>query len=752
MINESISVRGAREHNLDGIDVDIPKRSMTVVTGVSGSGKSSLVFDTIFASCQSEYLESLNSYARQSLPRISPVAVDELHGLSPAIVIDQRRLGRNPRSTVGTVTDTFTFLRLLFSRLGTPILDASHFSFNTPSGACSTCAGLGVEFRPDLSRLLDLDCSLAEGAILHRTWKVGSRYHNIVSSTGHFDMDMPVGQFDQQTLNRLLYSEPEVMANSEPGYVQRFSFEGVIRRLIKRQADARGQEGASYDSQYFVQGPCGSCGGSRLNEQARAVRFNGRSIVDLMTMDISELTIYLGGLDGDLAQAIVPHITRLLNNMVSAGVGYLTLCRSVASLSSGESQRLRLARQMGSALTDVLYVLDEPTVGLHARDVESLIAMLRALRNKHNTVLIVEHDRQVIEAADYVIDMGPGPGTRGGKIVVAGTVSEVAKFDSATGRYLAGTDFIAARNVRRRGTGSIAVREATLHNLRAIDLDIPKNVLVCLTGVSGSGKSSLLQVLTTMQQDIVVVDQAPIGASPRSNPATYVKAFTPIRNAFAQTSGQPASLFTFNSKGACPQCRGLGRETIDMHFLGDISRVCDECNGSRYHPDVLRYTVRGRSITDVLNMTIAETLDHFAEDTRIVRPCRMLVDVGLGYLQTGQSLDTLSGGERQRIKLASKLATSGAIYALDEPTSGLHFADVERLLLILNRLVDEGNTVVVVEHNLDVIKNADWVIDLGPGGGRFGGEVVAEGPPELIAASTKSVTGKYLALSLEEGT
>lgn len=744
MSGNHISIHRARENNLDNVCVEIPKRTFTVVTGVSGSGKSSLVFDTIFAGCQREYLNSLSAYARQSLPRISPPDVDFMEGLLPAIVIDQRRLGRNPRSTVGTATDAFTFLRLLFSRCGTPQLDAGSFSFNTPSGACEACKGLGVEMKPDLEVLLDKNLSLNQGAIQHRTWKVGSRYHNIIGATGIFNMNIPLKQFAPQDLECLLYSEPVVQENNEPGYVQRFTFEGVVTRLMKRQADARGQEGSGYDAGFFTQVHCTGCNGSRLNQRARSVTVNGKSIVDFVTMEISELAPRLRSMEGAVEQAILGPVVRLLQTMDKVGVGYLTLSRSVATLSSGESQRLRLARQLGSALTEILYVLDEPTVGLHARDVASLVEILKGLREKPSTVLVVEHDKQVMTAADFIVDMGPGAGAHGGKVMASGTVDQLMRSGTPTGCYLAGSEEIQVSRALRTPSAWLDVRNATLHNLCNISVRIPKNLLVCLTGVSGSGKSSLLEVVSKTFPDLVFVDQAPIGASPRSNPLTYVDVFTPIRNIFADVSGQSASLFAFNSEGACPQCQGLGRETMDMHFLGDVQRVCELCHGRRYQDSVLRYKIHNRSIADILDMTIAEVLELFHRNKKIKASLQLLVDVGLGYLRSGQSLDTLSGGERQRIKLAARLTTQGAVYALDEPTSGLHFQDVRRLLGILHRLVDQGNTVIVVEHDIDVIRNADWIIDLGPEGGRHGGRIVAEGPPEAIASNLQSITGRYL--------
>ncbi|OGM70130.1 daunorubicin resistance protein DrrC [Candidatus Woesebacteria bacterium RIFCSPLOWO2_01_FULL_44_14] len=741
----SIKVIGAREHNLKGIDVEIPRRQLTVVTGVSGSGKSSLVFDTIFSEAQRQYLESLSSYARMQLPRISPVAVDMIEGLSPSIVIDQNRLARNPRSTVGTVTEIYSLLRLLYSRLGTPSLSAGEYSYNTPSGACHACKGLGVELVGDPDTLLEWDLSLAQGAIRHRTWKVGSRYWNIIKASNLFDMNKPVKDFTDDELRLLLYSPRVDYQNDEPGYVQRFFFDGVFVRLNTRLADVRGASAGARaeDVKYFSTVNCHKCGGSRINARARGVTLNGRSIADLATMEIRDLCSYISTLEGSIADSIVPSIVRLLGILIDLGVGYLSLSRSVSTLSNGESQRIKLARQLGSSLTELIYVLDEPTVGLHARDVDHLTGVLKSLRDKPNTVLVVEHDMSLMRQADHIIDLGPGAGAYGGNIVAQGTPLEVMKGESVTGRYLRGELTIPINPQRRHPSGYLDLKNVSLHNLKGLHVCIPLGVLTCITGVSGSGKSSLVEVLLRRYPDIVVIDQTPVGKNPRGNTATYVGAFDEIRKEFAHRVGEKASLFSFNSVGACKACKGLGYHTINMHFLGDLSQVCEECGGQRYAPEVLHLTWSGMNIADILKMTVTDACEFFSNHS-IKRKLAFLTEVGLGYLQLGQSLNTLSGGEAQRLKLAKRLSIPGYIYVLDEPTSGLHVADIQRLVSILNRLVDAGNTVLVVEHHLDVIKNADWIVDLGPEGGEHGGKIVAEGQPEAVAQAASSYTGRYL--------
>ncbi|NDV57975.1 excinuclease ABC subunit UvrA [Bacteroides sp. 519] len=741
-----IKVVGANENNLKNISVEIPRNKLVVVTGVSGSGKSSLVFDTIFAEGQREFLESMSTYAQRSIPKLSPANVTAIEGLSPCIIIDQRPLARNPRSTVGTVTEVYTFVRLLFARMGLPILNSSEFSFNNPSGACEKCSGLGNELLPDLSRLIDQSKSLNEGAILHKTWKVDSRYWNIIKTSGFFDMDKKLSDFTDEELHKLLYSEPINLKNDSAGYVQSFHFEGVIHRIMDRQNDSRGLSINSYDETFFSKQLCRSCKGSRLNEKARSVKINDISIVDMLNLEVTDLLEVIDAFEGKIAETITPFIKKMLNHMIDVGIGYLTLNRSVATLSNGESQKVKLARQLGSSLHQLIYVLDEPTAGLHEKDVEKINEILKCLVKKDNTVIVVEHDKSVMLSADYIIDMGPGAGVHGGEIVAQGKLDNFLQQDSITARYLKNDKKKKFFN-RRLSESFIEMNNISLHNLQNINVKIPKNVMTCITGVSGSGKSSLIDVLVSRVKNIIIVDQSPIGQSARSNPLTYTGTFDAVRKEFSLSTGQDASLFTFNGKGACNECNGLGYITMDMNFLGDIKQLCQECKGKRYKTSVLNYKYKNKNISEVLNLTIDEAINFF-QDKEIINKLLLLSQVGLGYLTLGQSLDTLSGGEVQRVKLAKQLSLKGNIYVLDEPTRGLHFKDIDTLMNVLNKLVEKGNTVIIVEHNMDVIKEADWIIDLGPEGGKNGGRIIAEGTPEQIINIECSYTGKYLSKEL----
>jgi len=747
--NNKLRVIGARQNNLNNITVAIPKNSLIVITGVSGSGKSSLAFDTIFAEAQREFLDSLSSYAKRSIPSVSKADVDAIEGLTPCIVIDQHPLGRNPRSTVGTSTDTYTYLRLLYSRMGVPIMDSSEFSFNRPSGACESCKGLGFEIIPDFERLFDFNKTLNEGAILHKTWKIGSRYWNIIKSSSFFDMDKKLKDFNESEKEKLFYSDPIRTSNDQPGYVQSFSFEGVVSRLLKRQNDSRGLTGNSYDEQFFGKCNCRSCKGARINALARSVLVNDRSIVDLVNMELVELFHVLKDIKGPVAEAILPYMQKLLQQMIDVGLGYLSLNRTIGTLSAGESQRLKLARQLGSSLTGLTYVLDEPTGGLHPRDTQKLINILKQLRDKGNLVIVVEHDTQLMMEAEHIIDIGPGAGTNGGKVVGAGKPADILKLDTPTGLFLSGRKKI-ERPIKQIvfKDGFFIVENAQLHNLKNITVKFPKKSLSCLTGVSGSGKSSLIEVFLKKYPQATVIDQRPVGSNSRSIPATYTKAFDDIRKEFAQGAGTDPSLLTFNGSGACEECGGLGYKTMDMHFLGDIQEVCPVCKGKRYRDSVLEYKYKDKTISDVLEMTIDEGCDFF-KSRKIVNALGILKSVGVGYLTLGQPLNTLSGGESQRVKLASKLRKKGGIYVLDEPTSGLHLADISLLMKLLHKLVKNGNTVVLVEHNINTIINCDWIVDLGPEGGDKGGKVLVSGSLHDIANSEVSHTGRFIRKMLE---
>lgn len=742
----NIKISHARVNNLKDLSLEIPRNKLVVVTGVSGSGKSSLVFDTIYAAAQREFMDSLSTYSRISMPKIGKPNVESIEGLSPCIVIDQRPLGKNPHSTVGTVTELYAYLRMLFSRMGMPILSAGEFSFNTPQGACECCKGLGEEFAPDLTLLLDYEKSLNESAIKHRTWKVGSRYWNIIKATEKFDMDKPLKDFTKEEMDFLLYADQISLENSQPGYIQNFSYQGIVKRLIRRQGDRRGLESNVYDQQFFCKKPCSSCKGSRLNRRAREVRIDGMGIVEVSNMEITELNKFIHSLEGAVAEMVVPYLDRIAHHLIDVGLGYLSINRSIATLSGGEAQKLKIAKQLGSSLSEIIYVMDEPTGGLHARDVNKITRLIRELVDKNNTVIVVEHNKELIQVADYVIDIGPGAGVLGGECIAQGTIESICENkESVTGKMLKEHSLcFNGQRKRRRGNEYLEIHNASEHNLKHISVRFPKNVLTCITGVSGSGKSSLIEILLKKYPEIIVVDQSAVGSNARSNLVTYVQAFDKIRNEFAKACNVGTSLFTFNGEGACEVCNGMGYQVMDMHFLGEIRNQCPECNGSRYKAEVLKHKYKGYNVAETLEFTVGEAAEFF-EDPDVKHKCKVLAEVGLDYLTIGQSLDTLSGGERQRLKLAKYMSKKGNVYVLDEPTRGLSSDDINKLMELFQKIVDKKNTIILIEHNLKVIENADHIIDLGPEGGKKGGEILVQGTPEEVAKCKKSYTGKYLA-------
>lgn len=743
---DKIKITGAREHNLKNIDIEIPRNKLVVLVGVSGSGKSTIAFDIIYSEGQRQYLESLNAYARRFLQKSNRPNIDTITGLSPTIVIDQHIIRDNPRSTVGTITEIYNYLRLLYSRVGLPILSASHFSFNNPLGACSKCKGLGRQIGVDINKIIDFNKSLNEGAILHRTWYVGSLYWNIIRATNKLDLDKKIKDYSKAELDFLLYSKSLKVSKSSADALT-MSYEGIVNRIIKRNSSSH-RVMKSYDKQFFLVRPCDVCRGGRLNEKALSVKVLGKNIAEIANSPIGSVINFLKEINHPHARPILPRMLDQLEYLKDIGLGYLSLNRSIDTLSGGESQRIKLARQLGSDLIQTIYVLDEPTRGLHPKDVDTLINNLKRLRDLQNTVIVVEHDPMVIKSADYVLEIGPGAGRYGGEIVSSGTTNEIiANPQSLTGQYLSGKRKASNRVNRRRPSGYLEIKNANLHNLKNLNVKIPMGIMVAVTGVSGAGKSTLIdEIFVRQYQDkVVVIDQSPIGSTPRGNSATYVGAFDYIREIFAKENDVSKALFSSNSKGACPECNGLGYKRLDMQFLGDIKIPCETCEGKRYISEVLNYKFQNKNISEVLEMTIDEAKDFFL-DKEISNRLSLLSEVGLGYLQLGQTLDTLSGGEAQRLKLADRLKQKGEFYVLDEPTSGLHFADIERLINLINRLVENGNSVLVVEHNMDVIRNADWIIDLGPEGGEKGGEIVAQGTPEEIAKSKKSYTAKYLNL------
>lgn len=744
---EKIIITNARTHNLKGISLEIPKDRIVVFTGVSGSGKSSLVFDTIYTEAQRQLIETFSSFARARLPKLSKPDVEEIRNISTAIVIDQKRMGTTLRSTVGTATELYTYLRLLFSRCGTPSIGPSFFfGFNHPAGMCPACKGLGKRIRIDTARLLDEEKTIREGAIVHPDYKVGAWNWREMVAIRLFDVDKKLRDFSEKERADLLYAEGIPVEKMHGAGTYTKNYEGIVRKLerlhINKAKDQLSAARRDAYERYFVYSDCDSCGGTRINEKARSVTLNGRTIPELVTMELTALRAFLGTVEGDIARPMVRKMQQMLSYMVDIDVGYLSLNRAVATLSGGESQRVKMARQLGCDLVDLMYILDEPSIGLHPKDINAMIGMLNKLRDKGNSVLVVEHDPAVIRSADYAIDIGPRAGSRGGEVVYAGAVEGLLKSQGITGKYLNRKE--GSGGPRKGWTESIEIRNATLHNLKNVSTRIPRGVLTCVTGVAGSGKSSLIHgVFLEEHRDAICIDQSPVGRSSRSNPATYIGFFELVRREFARATAADPSLFSFNSRGACPECRGLGTISVEMSFLDEIKITCDECGGKRYTDEVLALRYRGKSIHDVLNMTVEEAQGFF-DDREIGRRLRILCDVGLDYLEIGQPLSTLSGGEAQRIKLASELHKKGNVYVMDEPTTGLHMADIEKLMEIIGRLVENDNTVVVIEHNLDVIRHADWIIDLGPEGGAKGGEIVCEGTPEDLMRCAASHTGRYL--------
>ena len=747
MEKSPVIIRNAHNHNLKNITVEIPRNQVVVFTGVSGSGKSSLVFNTLYTESQRQLIETFSSFARARMPKLSKPPVDEIRNISTAIVIDQKRMGTTLRSTVGTATELYTYLRLLFSRCGDQWIGPSFvFGFNHPSGMCPHCKGLGKQIRVDVTMLLDREKTIREGAIDHPDHKVGGWNWREMVAAELFDVDKKIRDFTEQELQDFLYARAIPIEKKHGAGIYSKNFEGIARKLeriyLNKAQEELSEERKDAYQRYFRYADCEECGGSRINDKARSVKVNGRTLPELVDMEFIDLYDFLGTIEGDIAQPMVQKMRQILSHLIEIGVGYLSLNRSVATLSGGESQRVKMARQLDCDLVDMMYIMDEPSIGLHPRDISKLIEMLFRLKEKGNSVYVVEHDPAVIRHAEHIIDIGPGAGSQGGEIIYSGSYEGLRQSKGLTAEYLNRTGVDSFR--RREWHDSIAIRNASVHNLKHVSVGIPKAVFTCITGVAGSGKSSLVhEVFVRENPDAIVIDQSPVGKSSRSNPATYIGVFDLIRKEFGRVTNSSPSLFSFNSAGACPKCKGLGEISYEMSFMDEVKVVCDECNGKRYTEAVLQLKYREKTIDDILHTTIAE-LPGFFRDKEINHKLGVLSDVGLGYLELGQPLSTLSGGECQRIKLASELHKKGNIYVMDEPTTGLHMADIEKLMTIIEKLVDAGNTVLVIEHNLDVVKRADWVIDLGPGGGRHGGEVLFEGTPEALTTCDKSHTGVYL--------
>jgi len=712
------------------------------------------VFDTIAAESGRQLNETFTAFAQNRLPSYGQPDVDSMANLSAAIIVDQKRLVGNARSTVGTITDIYALLRLLFSRLGQPQVGYSNvFSFNDPAGMCQRCQGLGSTAAIDMDRLVDRSLSLNQGAIRFPTFAVGTWFWNLYALSGRFDLDKPVRDYSEPEWQALIFEDAgRKMPVATAGGEMQTSYEGLVPKftrlyLSKTADDFKGKARAAFE-RIVTTAACAECGGSRLNVLARSSLIDGRSIAEHSAMPVRDLSDVIHAITAPAAAPLVNALAERLDNLNTLGLGYLTLSRQTSTLSGGESQRVKMVRHLGSALTDMCYIFDEPTVGLHPSDVHALGGLLKDLRDKGNTVLVVEHDPDVIEIADHCIDLGPGAGAQGGRVMYAGDLAGLAASGTTTGSALRKQSTL--KITPRQRTGQLAIAHATRYNLRDVSVDLPLGVLTVVTGVAGSGKSTLVHgFVPAAHPDTVLIDQGPIRGSRRSNPATYTGLLEPVRKLFARSNKVAPALFSPNSAGACAECSGLGVIYTDLAFLEGVVTRCEVCRGRRFHDEVLQYTVRGRNIADVLAMSVHDALGFFDRGNRgeqpIVDILQRLSDVGLGYLGVGQALPTLSGGERQRLKLALELGSAGQVYVLDEPTTGLHAADVHALIGLLDLLVAGGSTVIVIEHNLDVVAQADWVIDLGPGPGRDGGRVVFQGTAVELARSEISVTGRYLA-------
>ena len=772
--HDVIRVVGARENNLRGIDVEIPKRRLTVFTGVSGSGKSSLVFDTIAAESRRLIDETYPAFVQGFMPSLARPDVDQLEGLTPAIIVDQERMGANVRSTVGTATDAHAMLRILFSRLGQPHIGSPQaFSFNIPSvtgsgaitidrggdaprtesrtfsllgGMCPRCEGMGNVSDIDLAQLYDPTRSLSQGAITVPGYTANGWATRIFSVAG-LDPDKPIGDYSEAELNLFLHQEP--MKLKVEGI--NLTYEGLVGKVQKsflsKDVDALQPHIRAFVERVATFSPCPECAGTRLSAAARSSKIKGASIADACAMQISDLAEWIRGLEEPSVAPLLSSLRQTLDSFVEVGLGYLSLDRPSGTLSGGEAQRTKMIRHLGSALTDVTYVFDEPTIGLHPHDIRRMNDLLLRLRDKGNTVLVVEHKPDVISIADHVVDLGPGAGDDGGTVCFEGAIAGLRASDTLTGRHLGYR--AALKRDTRTPSGALQIRNARANNLQDVSVDIPLGVLCVVTGVAGSGKSSLIHSSMPSDAGVVSIDQAPIRGSRRSNPATYTGLLDPIRTAFARANKVKPALFSANSTGACPACNGNGLIYTDLGIMDTVATICEECEGKRFQASVLEYKLGGRDISEVLGMSVAEALEFFESPGSKVPAARTVLsrmaDVGLGYLRLGQPLTTLSGGERQRLKLAIQMASDGGIYVLDEPTSGLHLADVEQLLSLLDRLVDAGKSVIVIEHHLAVMAHADWIVDLGPGAGHDGGRVVFTGPPADLVEARGTLTGQHLA-------
>lgn len=742
-----IIVHGLTQNNLKHVTFTIPKEKITVFTGVSGSGKSSIVFDTIAAEAQRQMNATYPVFVRSRLPKYPKPAVERIDNLTATVVVDQTPLGGNARSTVGTISGLYSSLRLLFSRIGRPYVGtASYFSFNDPNGMCKTCSGLGKITKVDIEAILDLDKSWNEGCVKDSLYRPGSWYWKQYAQSGLFDLDKPIKEYTQEEYSLLLYGARDGSKGPENPKVTGL-YHKYAKTLLNRDISSKSRHTKEKSQNLIVEMECNDCHGQRLNKASLACKINGYTIADMCQMELTLLREVLSQITDKTVEVVVQTIIEGLDRMIEIGLPYLHLNRDTPSLSGGEAQRLKLVRYMGSSLTGMTYIFDEPSAGMHPRDVYRMNNLLKKLRDKGNTVLVVEHDKDVISIADHVIDVGPQAGQKGGQIVFAGNYQELLTADTLTGRAMLKT--MPVKQKPRRSVGSLPVRDACLHNLKHIDIDIPLGIMTVVTGVAGSGKSTLISQVFANQyeDDIVMVDQGPITATSRSTPASYLGFFDEIRRIMARENGMPDSLFSFNSAGACPVCGGKGVLVTELAFMDPIVTECEACGGMRYNKEALACTYKEKDIVELLGLTASQAMEIF-EDAKIRKRLGVMQQVGLSYLTLGQPLSTLSGGERQRIKLAKNLGKKGSIIVMDEPTTGLHRSDIENLLKLFDMIVSRGNTLVVIEHNLDVMKQADWIIDIGPDGGKNGGEVVFAGTPADMIKSAKTLTAECLRASL----
>lgn len=743
-MNQDIIVVNARQNNLKNISLRIPKHQLTVFTGVSGSGKSSLVFETLATEANRQLYSSFSAYIRNKLPHHEKPEFESVQNLTTTIIVDQKPIQGNSRSTVGTMTDIHPMLRLLYSRYASPSIGLSNaFSFNDPTGMCSTCQGLGTTTTINYDRLLNKEKNLADGGIQFTPLTNSSWQFNIYLNSSYIDKNKKLKDYSEEEMNYLLYGNKDIEEHVVVSDTGKVKYEALIPRLerlfIKKDLNSSNKSVKEAVESITSSSPCTHCDGTRLNDLARSAKINDLSITDLSSMELSELVPTLREMKNI---DIIPSIIEPIERIVHIGLGYLSLDRATPSLSGGEGQRLKMIRYLGSSLTDMTYVFDEPSIGLHPRDVHRLNEMLLSLRDMGNTVLVVEHDPDVIKIADHIIDMGPFAGRHGGEVTFTGTYQELLDGDTLTGRAL--NQEITFKEQTRIPTEFFPIKNASTHNLKGIDVAIPKGILTAVTGVAGSGKSSLIAgEFLAHYPEAIVVNQKPIGRSSRATITTYTGIFDDIRDLFAKENKVNKSLFSFNSKGACPKCKGTGEIKMDMAFMDPVTVICESCGGQRYNEESLSFEFRQKKITDILSMTVEESIDFF-EGFSFHKKLLTLMEVGLGYISLGQPLSTLSGGELQRIKLATQLDKTGAIYVLDEPTTGLHKSDIEKLVAIFNRLVDLGNTVIIIEHNTDMMKLSDWLIDIGPEAGRHGGELIYSGIPKQILNEPNSLTGLAL--------